>query len=49
VAHAGDNTGKLYVVEQGGRIRLIDNGTLLAAPFLDISARVVSGVEQGLL
>jgi glucose/arabinose dehydrogenase len=49
VAHAGDNTGKLYVVEQGGRIRLIDNGTLLAAPFLDISARVVSGGEQGLL
>lgn len=49
VTHAGDNTGKLYVVEQGGRIRIIDNGTLLAAPFLDISARVVSGGEQGLL
>ncbi|NJD62209.1 MAG: PQQ-dependent sugar dehydrogenase, partial [Deltaproteobacteria bacterium] len=49
VTHAGDNTGKLYVLEQVGRIRLIDNGTLLAAPFLDISARVVSGGEQGLL
>src|SRR5512134_197859 len=49
VTHAGDNTGKLYVVEQAGRIRLIDNGTLLAAPFLDISARVISGGEQGLL
>ncbi|HZW36419.1 MAG TPA: PQQ-dependent sugar dehydrogenase, partial [Candidatus Deferrimicrobiaceae bacterium] len=49
VTHAGDNTGRLYIVEQAGRIRLIDNGTLMAAPFLDISARVLSGGEQGLL
>jgi glucose/arabinose dehydrogenase len=49
VTHAGDNTGKLYVVEQAGRIRLIDNGTLLPAAFLDISARVLSGGERGLL
>ncbi len=49
VTHAGDNTGKLYVMEQGGRIRIVDNGALLPAPFLDISTRVVSGGEQGLL
>lgn len=49
ITHAGDNTGKLYVVEQAGRIKLIDNGTLLPTPFLDISARVISGGEQGLL
>ena len=49
VIHAGDGTGNLYVVEQAGRIRLIDNGTLLSAPFLDISTRVLSGGEQGLL
>jgi glucose/arabinose dehydrogenase len=49
VTHAGDNTGNLYVVEQAGRIRVIDNSTLLPTPFLDISARVLSGGEQGLL
>jgi glucose/arabinose dehydrogenase len=49
VTHAGDNTGKLYVVERAGRIRLIDNGTLLPTPFLDISTSVLSGGEQGLL
>ncbi len=49
VAHAGDGSGRLYIVEQGGRIRLVDNGTLLAAPFLDISTRVIAGGEQGLL
>jgi glucose/arabinose dehydrogenase len=49
VTHAGDNTGKLYIVEQAGRIRLVDNGTLLPAPFLDISTRVIAGGEQGLL
>jgi glucose/arabinose dehydrogenase len=49
VTNAGDNTGKLYIVEKAGRIRLIDNGALLAAPFLDISTRVISVGEQGLL
>jgi glucose/arabinose dehydrogenase len=49
VMPAGDNTGKLYVVERAGRIRLIDNGTLLPTPFLDISTSVLSGGEQGLL
>jgi glucose/arabinose dehydrogenase len=47
--HAGDNTGKMYIVEQAGRIRLVDNGALLPTPFLDISGRVISGGEQGLL
>jgi glucose/arabinose dehydrogenase len=49
VTHAGDGSGNLYIVEQAGRIRIIINGTLLAAPFLDISGRVLSGGEQGLL
>jgi glucose/arabinose dehydrogenase len=49
VTHAGDNTGKLYVVEQAGRIRLVDNGVLISTPFLDISDNVVSGGERGLL
>jgi glucose/arabinose dehydrogenase len=49
VTHAGDGTGTLYVVEQGGRIRTLNNGTLSPVPFLDISARVLAGGERGLL
>jgi glucose/arabinose dehydrogenase len=40
---------RLYVVEQAGRIRVIDRGRLRAAPFLDIHSLVRSGGEQGLL
>jgi glucose/arabinose dehydrogenase len=40
---------RLYVVEQAGRIRVIENGKLLSAPFLDITNLVRSGGEQGLL
>jgi glucose/arabinose dehydrogenase len=38
-----------YVVQQGGRIRLIKSGVLQSAPFLDVTASIVSGGEQGLL
>jgi glucose/arabinose dehydrogenase len=40
---------RLYVAEQAGRIRVIVNGRLRAAPFLDIRNLVTSGGEQGLL
>ncbi|HSE81881.1 MAG TPA: PQQ-dependent sugar dehydrogenase [Gaiellaceae bacterium] len=40
---------RLYVVEQGGRVRILEDGDLLARPFLDISDRVSGGNEQGLL
>jgi glucose/arabinose dehydrogenase len=48
---AGDPTdsGRVFVVEQSGRIRTLDDGTLRATPFLDIRSRVTSGGEQGLL
>ncbi|MFN2400677.1 MAG: sorbosone dehydrogenase family protein [Gemmatimonadaceae bacterium] len=46
-APAGD--ARLFVVEQPGRIRIVKNGSLLPASFLDISNRVRSGGEQGLL
>ncbi|MQA28711.1 MAG: glucose dehydrogenase [Luteitalea sp.] len=38
-----------FVVEQGGRIRAIRAGTVVAADFLDVSGSVRSGGEQGLL
>jgi glucose/arabinose dehydrogenase len=41
--------GRMFVVEQGGRIRVARAGALVAAPFLDISARISSGGERGLL
>jgi glucose/arabinose dehydrogenase len=40
---------RLYVVEQGGRVRVIRNGQLLSTPFLDVSSRISSGGERGLL
>src|SRR4051812_22245661 len=43
------NDGRIFVVEQGGRIRLIKNGVLQTTPFLDITSRVLSGGERGLL
>jgi glucose/arabinose dehydrogenase len=49
LAHPGDASRRLFVVEQAGRIRIIQNGALLPAPFLDIAGRVLSGGERGLL
>ena len=43
------NDGRIFVVEQGGRIRVVRNGVLQATPFLDITSRVLSGGERGLL
>jgi glucose/arabinose dehydrogenase len=40
---------RLYVVEQPGRIRVLEGRRLLDEPFLDITDRVQSGGEQGLL
>ncbi|HEY5540493.1 MAG TPA: PQQ-dependent sugar dehydrogenase [Coriobacteriia bacterium] len=49
VTNAGDGSGRLFVVEQPGRIRVIRDGKLLARPYLDISSRVTYGGERGLL
>ncbi len=50
LTHAGDGSGLLYVTEQAGRIRIIRNGVLDEATFLDIEDKVgSSGNEQGLL
>ena len=44
----GDDN-RLFIVEKGGLIRIIKNGTLLETPFLDIHRLVSTGGEQGLL
>ncbi len=40
---------RLFVVEQTGKIRIIEDGRFLDAPFLDLGARISSGGERGLL
>jgi glucose/arabinose dehydrogenase len=47
-AAPGDNR-RLFVVEQGGRIRIIRGGKVVGTPFLDIRRLVTAGGEQGLL
>ncbi|HEX7023137.1 MAG TPA: PQQ-dependent sugar dehydrogenase [Trueperaceae bacterium] len=49
MTHAGDGTGRLFVVEQTGRIRVIQDGRLLREPFLDLRSIVSCCGEQGLL
>jgi len=49
VTHAGDGTGRIFVVQQAGYVRLVIGGVLQATRFLDIHTKVVAGGEQGLL
>jgi glucose/arabinose dehydrogenase len=50
IVSPGDGSGRLFILEQPGRIRIVEQGKLLVAPFLDIVDRVTSeGNEQGLL
>jgi glucose/arabinose dehydrogenase len=49
VTHAGDGSGRLFVVEQSGAIRIISGGNVLPTPFLDLRGRITSGGERGLL
>jgi len=46
-APAGDD--RLFIAEQTGRIRIVKEGVVLAAPFLDLSSKVSGGNEQGVL
>jgi glucose/arabinose dehydrogenase len=49
VTGAHDGSNRLFVVEQGGLIRIISGGTTLATPFLDLRGAISSGGERGLL
>ena len=49
VTSARDGTGRLFIVEQTGTIRIFRNGALLPTPFLSIGSQVSKGGEQGLL
>jgi glucose/arabinose dehydrogenase len=49
VGHSRDGTARLFIVEQGGRIRVLQPGATVPTVFLDITTRVLSGGERGLL
>ena len=50
IEHAGDRSGRLFILQQEGQIRIINNqGQVLPTSFLDIQPLIVSGGERGLL
>jgi glucose/arabinose dehydrogenase len=50
MASPRDGSGRLFVVEQGGKVKVIRrDGTVPSTPVLDLSGRVATDTEQGLL
>jgi glucose/arabinose dehydrogenase len=50
VTSADDGSGRLFVNEQAGKVRLVSaGGALRPQPFVDLSSRIRSGGERGLL
>jgi glucose/arabinose dehydrogenase len=49
VTNASDHSDRLFVVEQAGVIKVLQHGATSTTVFLDVSSRVLSGGERGLL
>ncbi len=49
LTHAGDSSDRLFIVEQGGLIKIYDGTDVLETPFLDVSDKISLSGEQGLL
>jgi cysteine-rich repeat protein len=49
LTHAGDGSNRVFVVEQAGRIQVVQPGSTTPTVFLNITSRVAFGGEQGLL
>jgi len=49
VTNAHDGTNRLFIVQQGGTILVLQPGGAIPSTFMDITAKVVSGGERGLL
>lgn len=51
--HANDGSGRLFIVEQGGMIKIFENGQIVAEPFLDLRRTIQlpgsANDERGLL
>jgi glucose/arabinose dehydrogenase len=49
LVQANDGSGRFFIVQQAGTIRILQNGTLASGFFLDIRSKVDFGGEKGLL
>lgn len=49
IANAGDGSGRLFFVQQGGQILVYDGTQVLSTPFLDVSTLITCCGERGLL
>lgn len=49
VTNAGDGSDRLFVVDRFGPVSIVQDHTLLPAPFLDLTEEVVSNGPRGLL
>lgn len=49
ITNAADGSGRIFIVEQRGRVRIVKNGELVDKPFLDIMDKVTCCGERGLL
>jgi glucose/arabinose dehydrogenase len=49
LTHAGDGSGRIFITEQGGRVRIWNGSALLPTPFLDVHTLVSCCGERGLL
>ncbi len=49
VTSARDGTGRLFILEQTGRIKIYKDGAIRTTPFLSLAGKVGTAFEQGLL
>src|SRR5262249_47549600 len=49
IQNARDGSGRLFLVQQTGQIKVFKNGVVLSAAFLNISGLILAGGERGLL
>jgi len=49
LAPASENAGRLFIIEQFGRVRVMRDGNVLPTPYLDLTGQLAPGGERGLL
>jgi uncharacterized protein (TIGR03437 family) len=49
IQNAGDGSGRLFIVQQNGLVRILRNASVATQPFLDIRSKTRANGEQGLL
>ncbi len=49
LVNSGDGSGRLFIVEKGGKIKILSGGVVNTTPFLDVSTAISAAGERGLL